>query len=104
MDRKALENMLEQGQDNAMLRYTLGNLYLKEGDPETAVTHLRKALEFNSRHSASWKILGKALNLAGHNHEAVDAYQQGIAIAEELGDIQAAKEMRVFLNRLQRTD
>ena len=88
MDRKALEKMLEQGQDNAMLRYTLGNLSLKEGDPETAVT----------------KILGKALNLAGHNHEAVDAYQQGIAIAEELGDIQAAKEMGVFLNRLQRTD
>jgi hypothetical protein len=44
------------------------------------------------------------LSLAGHNHEAVDAYQQGIAIAEELGDIQAAKEMRVFLTRLQRTD
>ncbi len=102
MDRKALEKMLEQDQDNAMLRYTLGNLYLKEGEPETAATHLRKALEFNSRHSASWKILGKALTQAGRNREAIESYKQGIALAEELGDIQAAKEMRIFLKRLQR--
>ncbi len=104
MDRKALEKMLEQGQDNAMLRYTLGNLYLKEGEPETAVTHLRKALEFNSRHSASWKTLGKALTRAERNQEAIVSYEQGIAVAEELGDIQAAKEMRIFLKRLQRND
>lgn len=101
MDRKALEKMLEQGQDNAMLRYTLGNLYLKEGEPETAIPHLRKALEFNSQHSASWKTLGKALMQAEHREEAVDAYTQGINVAEKLGDIQAAKEMRVFLKRLQ---
>jgi len=30
---------------------------------------------------------------------AADAYEQGIAVAEERGDIQAAKEMRVFLKR-----
>jgi len=31
------------------------------------------------------------------------AYTQGIAVAERRGDIQAAKEMRVFLKRLERS-
>ena len=101
MDRKALESMLAQGQDNAMLRYTLGNLYLKDNELETAILHLRKALDLNSQHSASWKALGKALALADRGQEAIDAYSQGIAVAEKLGDVQAAKEMRVFLKRLQ---
>jgi hypothetical protein len=32
----------------------------------------------------------------------VTAYEHGITIAETRGDIQAAKEMKVFLKRLQR--
>jgi len=35
--------------------------------------------------------------------KAIDAYTQGIEIAEKKGDKQAAKEMTVFLKRLQKT-
>jgi hypothetical protein len=34
--------------------------------------------------------------------EAVESYLRGIEVAEAKGDIQAAKEMRVFLNRLKK--
>ena len=37
------------------------------------------------------------------NHDtaaAINAYQQGIQVAEQKGDKQAAKEMQVFLKRL----
>ena len=100
MDLEALEQMLSQGQDNAMLRFTLGNLYLKADQLEAAILHLSEALKQNSRHSASWKALGKALAQAGRDSEAITTYRQGIQVAEELGDLQAAREMQVFLNRL----
>ncbi|RLJ18648.1 hypothetical protein DJ030_11415 [bacterium endosymbiont of Escarpia laminata] len=100
MDRKVLEDMLSQGQDNAMLRYTLGTLCLKEGLLESAVEHLEQALQQNDKHSASWKAYGKALVAAKQNDAARQAYEKGIVVAESLGDIQAAKEMKVFLRRL----
>ncbi|MCG8043625.1 MAG: tetratricopeptide repeat protein [Candidatus Thiodiazotropha taylori] len=100
MDQVNLEKMLEQGTDNALLRYTLGTLFLKQKDYAQAVEHLSKAVALDPKHSASWKHLGKALAGMERVEEAVASYQQGIEVAEEKGDIQAAKEMRVFLKRL----
>lgn len=101
MDPTALEKLLAAGQDNLMLRFGLGSAWLKQGEPERAVEHLRAALGHDPRHSAAHKLLGKALAAAGREAEAIAAYQAGIRVAEEKGDIQAAKEMKVFLKRLQ---
>jgi tetratricopeptide (TPR) repeat protein len=100
MDREALEKMLDQGQDNALLRYTLGSIHLKEKSFEAAMEHLQRALEMDAKHSASWKLYGRALAELGRADEAIAAYDKGIAVAEAKGDVQAAKEMRVFRNRL----
>lgn len=102
MDITALEKLLAAGQDNLMLRFGLGSACLQQGDYGRAVEHLRAALRHDPKHSASHKLLAKALAAAGRNTEAIDAYEQGIRIAEEKGDIQAAKEMKVFLKRLQK--
>ncbi len=96
-----LEAMLAAGKDDALLRFSLGNAYLKE-QPALAVEHLARAVELNSEYSAAWKIYGKALAAAGRENEAREAYAQGIATANRNGDIQAAKEMGVFLRRLER--
>ena len=97
-----LETMLANGQDNALLRYGLGDAYLKQGDQQHAIGHLEQALAHDRHYSAAWKLYGKALTEAGRIDEAMRAYETGIAIAEDKGDIQAAKEMRVFLKRLQK--
>lgn len=99
---KNFEAMLAAGKDSPMLRFGLANAYLKAGDSAAAVAHLRQCLVLDSGYSAAWKLLGKALAAAGQSAAAVTAYEQGIAIAEQKGDLQAAKEMRVFLKRLQR--
>jgi uncharacterized protein HemY len=101
MDKETLEKMIEQGQDNALLRFTLGSLCLKKGKIEDALSHLEQALKMNARHSASWKTYGKALTQAGRTQDAIEAYRQGIEVAQSLGDIQTVKEMRVFLRRLE---
>lgn len=96
-----LEALLAKGTDNALLRFGLANEYLKLGQIEQAIGHLRKALTHDPKYSAAWKRLGKALADTGRTHEAITAYESGIQTAEEKGDIQAAKEMRIFLKRLQ---
>ena len=95
-----LEALLAKGTDNALLRFGLANEYLKLGQLEQAIGHLRKALAHDPKYSAAWKRLGKTLAETGRTDEAIAAYEQGIRSAEEKGDIQAAKEMRVFLKRL----
>ena len=97
-----LEAMLARGQDTALLRYSLGGEYLKLNQFDKAAEHLRQAVAKDPKYSAAWKLLGKALADAGHNDEAIKAYEDGIKIAEEKGDKQAAKEMTVFLKRLQK--
>jgi len=102
---KMIENfeaMLAKGQDNALLRFSLGNAYLKQKDFVPAVRHFAKAVELDANYSAAWKGYGKALVEAQEDEQAIDVYQKGIAIAEQQGDLQAAKEMQVFLKRLQK--
>jgi predicted Zn-dependent protease len=98
--RDNLEAMLAAGQDNALLRFTLGNILLKEGETEGAVEHLRQAVNQDPGYSAAWKVYGKALQALGDAEGAATAYETGIAAARKKGDIQAAKEMQVFLKRL----
>ena len=97
-----LEALLAKGTDNALLRFGLANEYLKLGQFEQAIGHLRKALAHDPKYSATWKRLGKALADTGRTDEAIAAYESGVRVAEEKGDVQAAKEMRVFLKRLQK--
>lgn len=96
-----LEAMLAAGREDALLRFSLGNAYLKE-QPALAAEHLGRAVALDPGYSAAWKIYGKALAADGREDEAKDAYRSGIAAAERKGDIQAAKEMKVFLRRLEK--
>jgi predicted Zn-dependent protease len=96
-----LESMLAAGKEDALLRFSLGNAYL-ESQPAVAVEHLARALALNPDYSAAWKLYAKALTAAGREDDAREAYGRGIATANRNGDLQAAKEMKVFLRRLER--
>jgi Tfp pilus assembly protein PilF len=98
----SFERMLAAGRDGALLRFSLGNEYLKAGDAARAVTHLERAVALDPRHTAAWKLYGKALAAAGRHADALAAYRAGIAVADERGDKQAGKEMRVFARRIER--
>jgi len=98
----SFERMLAAGKDGALLRYSLGNEYLKTGDPARAVEHLRRAVEQDAGYTAAWKLLGKALALTGRTDDARAAYREGIEVAHRKGDKQAEKEMTVFARRLEK--
>ncbi len=96
------EAMLAAGTDNALLRFGLGNAYLAEGRNDVAARHLAAAVEHDPGYSAAWKVLGKALLADGREDEAAEAWAHGIEAAEARGDKQAAKEMSVFLRRIEK--
>ena len=101
--REGLEKLLASGQDNALLRFGLGNAFFKEENYAAAAAHLAKAVEHNPQYSAAWKMLGKAWQQQGDNAQAEAAWQQGMQVADANGDAQTVKEITVFLKRLHKT-
>lgn len=97
-----LEKLIGGPRDGALLRYALGNEWMKIGNPAKAIEQLRAAIAFDAQYSAAWKQLGKALESAGRTNEALESFRQGIEIATARGDVQAAREMAVFVKRLSR--
>jgi Tfp pilus assembly protein PilF len=95
-----LQAMLKSGQDSALLRYSLGGEYLKAEDLEQALLHLAEAVRLDPGYSAAWKLYGKTLSALGRHADAIEAFDRGIEVAESKGDVQAAKEMRVFRKRV----
>ena len=96
------EALLAAGKDSALLRFGLGNQYLAAGDAARAADHLRHAVTQDPTYSAAWKLLGKALAAVGDTEAAKAAYRSGIEAADSRGDKQAAREMTVFLKRLEK--
>lgn len=88
--------------DGALLRFSLGNALLGDGQPAEAAAELRRALDFDAGYSAAWKLLGKACLAMDDRAGAAQAWRQGITAAGQRGDKQAEKEMSVFLRRLER--
>ena len=95
--------MLALGKDSALLRYSIGNEYLKAGDVDAAIDALEHAVTLDATYTAAWKLYAGALERAGRHAEALDAYRRGIVVARQRGDRQAEKEMVVFARRIERS-
>jgi Tfp pilus assembly protein PilF len=96
-----LEAMLARGNDNALLRLTLAARYFERGVLDRALEHAEVAVNLDADYSAAWRLLGRIQAATGLGAQAAQTYRHGIAVAERRGDQQAAKEMRVFLRRLE---
>jgi predicted Zn-dependent protease len=97
-----LEAMLAGGRDGALLRFGLGQALYNDGRAGEAVGHLERAVQLDPAYSAAWKLLGRARADSGDRTGAATAWREGVAAATARGDKQAAREMQVFLKRLER--
>lgn len=94
-----LRVLLESDPEDALLHFLLGRELVSAGSHEEAVEPLRRAVALDPDHSAARKELGKALLRSGRHGEAAQALREGIRVAEANGDLQAVREMRVWLER-----
>jgi Tfp pilus assembly protein PilF len=99
-----LEALIAAGKDGAALRFALASRYHSAGALDKAMEHAEAAVRLDADYSAAWKLLGKILAESGCTAQAAETYRHGISVAERRGDQQAAKEMRVFLKRLERKE
>ena len=97
-----LEKLLGTPRDGSLLQFSLGLEYSKLNLWEKAIEHLQHSLAADPGYSAAWRALGKALEAAGRDAEALAAYRSGIEAAQKRGDKQAGKEMTVFARRLEK--
>ena len=97
-----LEALLAKGNDGPSLRFALATRYLAAGDTAAAVRHAEAAVALDATYSAGWKVLGQARAAAGDERGAAETFRRGIEVADARGDAQAAKEMQVFLRRIER--
>lgn len=94
-----IREMLESEPEDALLLAMLGTALIEEGNPQDAVEPFRSASRLRPDYTASWKGLGRALFESGLHEEAVAALRKGIEVARKNGDLQAVREMEVWLRR-----
>ena len=97
-----LEALLAKGNDAPALRFALATRYLDVGDAAAAERHAEAAVALDATYSAGWKVLGQARAAAGDERGAAESFRRGIEVAGARGDVQAAKEMQVFLRRIEK--
>ena len=102
MDRiEALREIVAADPDDGLSRFMLGQELLKAGCAGEAVEHLEAAIRLTPDRTAAYRHLGVALEKAGRVAEARDVFRRGLDVAEETRDLQTAKEIQVFLKRLE---
>ena len=88
--------------DDPVVRIGLASAYLEAGRTEDAIREFSETIRLKPDYTAAHRGLGRALEKAGRIEEARDAYRKGIEVGRAAGDLQAIKEMEVFLKRLDR--
>jgi len=97
-----LNQMLEQGHDNLLLRFGLGKALTEQNKPEEAIEHLSKAIEFDQTHASSWFWLGRAYLENKDFKNAQKALAEAEHHATEKGEQQTVRMVEVFQRRLKK--
>lgn len=102
MSRKAqIEALLADEPDNSFLRYGLAMEYVSAEEPEQAVATFRELLSRDAEYVPAYLQLGQVLARLGREAEARTILQEGIAVAQRVGDGHAAGEMSGLLATLE---
>lgn len=103
MDTERIEQfqaLIALDPEDTVLRFGLGELYFEAGDFAKAVEQFATIVRLDPQYSAAYRYLGQSYAASAQHAAARATFERGIAVAEARGDLQTAKEMRVFLRRL----
>ena len=98
-----LEAMLPSSPEDSLLHFLLGREYMEVARWADAVRVLERCVALQPDYTAAYRFLGDSHRKAGDAARAREVYTAGIAVAERTGDLQAGREMAVFLARLAET-
>ncbi|MCH8012928.1 MAG: tetratricopeptide repeat protein [Candidatus Marinimicrobia bacterium] len=99
---KEIKELLNAFPGDVTLLIELGKCYLQDGKLNRAIDILKEAVTKAPDYSVAYRYLGKAYEADGKPKRASETYRNGISVAERSGDLQTAKEMTVFLRRIEK--
>lgn len=95
MDRlEALLAFYEEDPNDAFTRFAIASEYLKRGNKEQALSFFKKLVQDQPEYVGTYYHLGKLLEALGMNADAIQTYQTGIRIANDLKDFHARAELQ----------
>ena len=98
----ALRAFLKREPNDETAWYGLGRALLDLKRAGEAADAFRRALAAKPDYTAAQRDLGQSLLAAGESAAAAEAFRAGIALAQKTGDLQAGREMELFLRRAER--
>ncbi len=90
---KMLE-MVEAYPDDSFLNYAIGLEYWKKGDTDKAHRYLAFVKNNDPEYLATYYQLGKVKEDLGYNVEAIQVYDEGIAVAQKQEDQKTLEELQ----------
>ncbi len=92
--------MIALDESDFLMHYSLAKTLADVGEHKEAEKEYRRTLELHPDYSVAYQGLGKLLELIGNKKEALKIYEQGIRVADRLGDIMPKKAMEQRLSKL----
>jgi len=92
--------VLEIDADDLLANYGVGSCSVALDQFAEAIPFLTKAISLKPSYTVAYLALGQAYHGVGKTVEAVQTYEQGIAVASKRGDLSPMKEMQGKLDAL----
>jgi predicted Zn-dependent protease len=98
-----METLLGDGEDNALIRFTMGSAFIKHGKFEQAIEQLEKAIELEPGFTAAWLKYAEALYGNGRITESLSTLSERIRVATEKGDSDSIEKISALREHLQKS-
>lgn len=92
--------MLQRTPADPFLLYAAGMEYKKAGDHVRAIDQFQKTLAADPKYCYAYYQMGQTYELAGNESFARQAYKDGIAAAQMVGDAHAQSELQAALDMI----
>ena len=96
-----LKNMLVQAPHDCFLWHALGLEYIKRGELIEAITSFKQVLAADKNYVGTYYHLARTYVLTEQINLAIETYEQGIQIAQQLNDKHALQELRMALEDME---
>ena len=101
MDRiNKLKEFLKKQPDDSFLQHALALEYVKIGNEREAKLLFERILENDALYIGSYYHLAKLFERIGDEQGAITVYQNGIIVAEKIGDKHSKNELQMALDEL----
>jgi len=81
------QKMANDDPNNELGHFSLGKTLLEAGRPNDAVSPLKRVIELRRSMSKAYQLLGEAYEKLGRRDEAVEIMNEGVKVADDLGDV-----------------